>query len=60
MGKIFKFMVFTFLENALKLRIYTHVPVPHPKIWTEVFKNLYPPTVEKGIEKDDLLYQIQS
>ena len=26
MGKSFKFMVFTFLENALNLGIFTHVP----------------------------------
>ena len=30
-GKIFKFMVFTFLENALNLVIFTQVP-PHSKL----------------------------
>ena len=30
-GKIFKFMVFTFLENVLNLGIFTYVP-PHSKL----------------------------
>ena len=31
-GEIFKFLVFTFLRNALNLCIFTQVPVPHLKI----------------------------
>ena len=30
-GKFFKFIIFTFLENALNLGIFTHVP-PHSKL----------------------------
>ena len=39
----FQFMVFTFLENALNLCIFTHAPVPHSKLQREFFKNLFPP-----------------
>ena len=31
-GKIFKFMVFSFLENALNLGIFTHAFPPHSKL----------------------------
>ena len=67
-------MVFTFLENALNLGIFTHAP-PHSKLapkflsshlrlkeithssWQHLFKNLFPPTVEKGGGNYDLLYE---
>ena len=39
-GKIFKFIPFTFLENALNLGIFTHVP-PHSKLASK-FLSLYP------------------
>ena len=42
-GKNLKFMVFTFLENALNLYIFPHGPVPHSKIQAEFFENLFPP-----------------
>ena len=50
-------MVFTFLENALNLDIFTHEPVPHSKLLAEFFENLFPPTAERGGENYDLLYQ---
>ena len=43
-------MVFTFLENALNLAIFTHVPVPHSKFQVEFFENLFPPKAESGRE----------
>ena len=73
-GKIFKFMVFSFLANALNLAIFTHVP-PHSKLAPNFlsshsrqkeithsprqhfFKNLFPPTAERGGGNYDLLYQ---
>ena len=55
-GKIFKFMVFAFLENALNLGIFTHAPVPQSKLQAEIFENLFPPTAERGGENYDLLY----
>ena len=45
-GKKVKFMVFTFLENALNLGIFTHVPVSHSKLQAEIFENLFPPTAK--------------
>ena len=36
-------MVFTFLENALNLWIFSHAPVPHSKLQVEVFENLFAP-----------------
>ena len=50
-------MMFTFLENALSLRICTHEPVPHSKLHPKFFENLFPPTAERGGENYDLLYQ---
>ena len=50
-------MVFTLLENALNLGIFTHAPVPHSKLQTQFFENLFPPTAERGGENYDLLYQ---
>ena len=55
MGKNFKFMVFTFIENALNLGIFTHVP--HSKFQAEFFENLFLPSAEGGGENYDLLYQ---
>ena len=40
-GKLFQFMVFTFLENALNLCIFTHAPVLHSKPQVEFFENLF-------------------
>ena len=44
-------MVFTFLENALNLCIFTHAPVPHSKLHVEFFQNVSPKPerVEKAI-----------
>ena len=53
-------MMFTFLENALSLGIFTHAPVPHSKLQAEFFKNLFPPTAETGGENSDLPIKIQS
>ena len=56
-GKIFKFMVFSFLEIAFYLDIFTHAPVPNQKRQAELFKNLFLPTAENNCENYDLLYQ---
>ena len=50
-------MLFTLLENALNLGIFTHAPVPRLKLLTKFFENLFPPTAERGGENYDLLYQ---
>ena len=50
-------MVFTLLENALNLGIFTHAPVPHSKPQTKSFENLFLPTAERGGENYDLLYK---
>ena len=42
-GKFFQFMVFTFLENALNLCIFTHAPALHSKLQVGFFENLFPP-----------------
>ena len=49
-GKHFRFMVLTFVENALNLSIFTHAPVPHSKLQVESFENLLP-TRWKGSRK---------
>ena len=49
-------MVFTFLENALNLYIFTHTPVPHSKVQETFFKNLFPQDERDGTNYD-LLYQ---
>ena len=41
-------MVFTFLENALNLDIFTHAPISHLKLQAEFFANLIPPITERG------------
>ena len=56
MGKSFQLMVFTFLENALNMCIFTHALVPHLKLQAGVFENLFPPR-QKGWGNYDLLYQ---
>ena len=56
-GKVFKLMVFTFLENALNLGIFTHAPVPHSKLEAESFENLFLATAESGEENYDLRFQ---
>ena len=50
-------MVFTFLENASNLGIFTHVPVSHSELQAKLFENLFPPTAERDGENYDLLYQ---
>ena len=58
MGKSFQFMVFTFLENALNLCIFTHAPVPHSKFQAEFFENLFSQVQdERGGGNYDLLYR---
>ena len=57
MGKIFKFMVFTSLENALNIGIFTHAPVPHSKLPADIFENLFPLTPERGGENYHLFNQ---
>ena len=56
-GKFFKFMVLTFLENTLSLGIFTHTLVLQSERQVELFENLFPPTAEWGGENYDLLYQ---
>ena len=46
--KKIKFMVFTFLENALNLGVFILAHVPYSKLQTSVFENLFPPTTERG------------
>ena len=41
-------MVFTFLENALNLRIFLHAPAPQSKFQAEFFENLFLSTAETG------------
>ena len=43
MGRFFQFMVFTFLENALNLCIFTHVQVRPSKLQVGYFENLSSP-----------------
>ena len=43
-------MVFTFLENALNLWVFTHVPAPQSKLQVEFFENLFRPR-QKGLRK---------
>ena len=50
-------MVFTFLEKALNLDIFTHTLVAHSKLQAELFGNLLPSTAEMVGENYDLLYQ---
>ena len=57
MGKIFEFMVFTFLKNVLNLGIFTHAPFAHSKFQAEFFKNQFSLTAERGGENYGLLYQ---
>ena len=67
-------MMFTLLENALNIDIFTHTP-PHLKLAPKFlssyprqkkithsprqhfFKNLFPPTAERGRGNYDFLYQ---
>ena len=49
-GKIFQFMLFVFLQNALNLCIFTHASVPHSKLQVEFSENLFPPKME-GVEE---------
>ena len=54
--KFFKFMVFTFLENAWNPCIFTHSPVLHSNFQAEFLENLFSQD-EKGGEDYDLQYQ---
>ena len=54
--KIFQFMVFTFLENALSLCVFTHDLVLHSKLQAEFFKTCFPQE-KRGGGNYDLLYQ---
>ena len=55
-GKIFQFVVFTFLENALSLCIFLMSQSPNSKRQVEFFENLFPQG-EKGRGNYNLLYQ---
>ena len=55
-GKFFDSMVLSFLENALKLCIFTHAPVPYSNSRYNFLKICTPLEV-KGGENYDLLYQ---
>ena len=46
-------MVFTFLENALNICIFTHAPVPHSKLQAEFFESCFLQD-ERGGENYDL------
>ena len=50
-------MVLAFIENVLNRGIFTYAPVPHWKLPTEFFENLFPSTAERGGENYDLLYR---
>ena len=50
-------MVFTFLENALNLGVFTHAPIPYLRLQAESFENLFPLTAETSRENQDFLYQ---
>ena len=50
-GKHFKFIVFTFLENALNLGSFTRAPVSQLKLQAEFFENVFLPSAESGREK---------
>ena len=63
-GKISKFLVFTFLENALNPGISTHVPLPNSKLSPQKFpqaalfsENLFPSIAERRAGNYDLFYQ---
>ena len=51
-------MVFTFIENALNLCIYTHPPLAHSKLQVEFFK-ICSPQHRRGGESYDLLHNIK-
>ena len=51
-----QFMMFTFPENALNLRTFTHTAVPHSKLHVELLRICFPQD-ERGGGNYDLLYQ---
>ena len=57
MEKIFKFMVFTFLENGLNLGIFTHASVSYSKLKAEFFENVSPPTADLLFRKSVRKYE---
>ena len=60
-GKFFQFMVFTFLENALNICIFTHASVLQSKLQVEIFENLFPSPKAKGVEESLICFiKIQS
>ena len=55
---LFEFMMFTFLEKALNLGIFTiFTPVSHSEFQSGFFENLFALTAGKRGENYDLLYQ---
>ena len=50
-------MMFTFLENALNVGIFTHAPVPNSKFQADFSENLFCPTAKRSGENYDFLYQ---
>ena len=61
MEKFFQVMVFTFLENALNLSIFTKVSVLQSKLQVRFFENLLPFPKTKGAEEIMILsIKIQS
>ena len=58
LGKIFKYLVFTFLENALYLSIFAYAP-PHLLILpgSVFFEILFPLAAKRGGGSYNLLYQ---
>ena len=59
-GRNFKFMEFTFLENALNLRIFTHAPFPTQNSRQNNLKIRFPQQ-QKGVEKTMICFiKIQS
>ena len=52
--------MFTFLENALNLYIFTHAPIPHSKLQVECFRKSIFPKI-KGVEETMICFiKIQS
>ena len=55
--KKIKFMVFTFLENALNLGVFILAHVPYSKLQTSVFENLFPQQQKEVGENYDFLFK---
>ena len=50
-GKSFQFIMSIFLENALKLCIFTQVLLPHSKLQVAFFKKSDSSKIEDGVEE---------